>query len=270
MVAVFDKTNSKIFRRKASEIATQRFFYDIQGLDDLSDNGQVIEKFLESFERKAAPILQGWLYALNQGKFSLKNEDRDFYSAFLALQYLRTPEYRMLANELLFSFQKYTDSAASALNHQDFELTANAIFNSELMNELITAMHDHIWIFHVNNSSIPLYTSDNPVVLKSSFPNTWHGGQGVAAKGIQIFYPLSPKFTLLLLERTHWKKFEFLDGRVMPLEYTTEVVKHDNSGQVAFSTRFVFSSSSDFSFADYMCNLHSESRDPRRQRITTS
>jgi hypothetical protein len=269
----FDKMNSNRFKSRPEKIGGQTYFYDVPELDRQSEAGgnQVIEKFFGPHEGDAAAIIKGWLTSLETGRITITQEKKYTFSMFLALQHLRTPEHR-----------KYIIQWAAALSgnvgrsSEDFSkealpyITANSLLSDKMTVALTETFFNHIWIFQQNKTTIPFYTSDHPLALKPGLSGTWHSGSGVASRGIQIIYPISSSVVLHILEREHWKRFEAYEGGLSPVEYTEDHVKHDNSGQVAHSTRWVYCRDNDFDFADHMCNLYPESRDSDRQRITRS
>lgn len=61
----------------------------------------------------------------------------------------------------------------------------------------VAVLTDHIWLIGNNDTKSPLYTSDNPLVSRGHY-----GGTGLATVGIEIAFPLTPKYVLLLYERT--------------------------------------------------------------------
>src|SRR5690348_775072 len=80
MLWAFDKTNSRRFKRKPSEIATQRYFYDVPEIDKYSTNGQIIDNIFKPIEDQAARILQNWMEQLSTGKIDLQQSDKHPFS----------------------------------------------------------------------------------------------------------------------------------------------------------------------------------------------
>ncbi len=71
-------------------------------------------------------------------------------------------------------------------------------------------------VLMVNNTEVEFITSDAPVVFFNSFFNqTSLGGViGIASKGLQIFYPISPRYMIFLYDPSYYainfdKKFTF-------------------------------------------------------------
>jgi hypothetical protein len=72
---------------------------------------------------------------------------------------------------------------------------------------------------------------------------------GFICKGTYVVFPLSPTIVLYCHERTYWKKIAKWDRIVSPIEFTDEMVEHENAGQVFMASRFVVSPNNDFEFA---------------------
>jgi hypothetical protein len=52
-----------------------------------------------------------------------------------------------------------------------------------------------------------------------------------------------------------------------PVEFTDDMVKHENSGQIGMSYRFVFSKDKDFDFANEFLTDNKEFKNPQRKRF---
>lgn len=83
-------------------------------------------------------------------------------------------------------------------------------------------------------------------------------------------FPISPTYSLNLLERTSWKQFSKYDGKVAPIQMADENVEHDNCGQVVHSTRFVFCRENNFDLAKRACADWPDITDPKRSLISVS
>jgi hypothetical protein len=88
------------------------------------------------------------------------------------------------------------------------------------------------------------------------------GNLGLACRGIELHFPLSPRRSLCLCDPV---TFGGLPGVI-----ESDDVNHPmflNSLQVITSTRFVFGDMSDFSMADSLLRKHPQYRDPHRARV---
>jgi hypothetical protein len=283
MVWVYDKFLGKSYRRKPSEIGGETYYYDVPELDEHVGVEQFVEKFFQPVEDEIALIFEALLGKLeSKSYFKIYDEQRNSLAVFLGLQLIRTPAHRAFALQMRaeiekLGFKTYLQHEHPEVADKDFEMTwdkkresflhAKNILNVESLKRIATTLYGHIWTVVENRSSRPLYTSDNPITKKAHETGSWRGNSGIASRGIQLMFPLSPRFSLNLLERDRWHKFEKFDSKVLPMPMNEEIVEHDNSGQVQDSTRFLYCSEDDFGLVRGMCSRFPELADPKRRLV---
>jgi hypothetical protein len=108
--------------------------------------------------------------------------------------------------------------------------------------EITKALAEHTWIIGVNPTTLPLCTSDNPVVI-NKYQNF---GSGLTSIGVQIAYPISPQLILILFESSFWKDLKSHDRECLNL--SEKLVNIYNKLQLTQCTRQVYSSTNDFSW----------------------
>ena len=102
-----------------------------------------------------------------------------------------------------------------------------------------------------------------------------YGNLGLIIDGIQLFFPLSPKFSLCILDPfcysnfKEYKEFDILDGfnniKKAGLSKITDIndVKFVNSLQIKYSTEYVFSCENEFEengkIKQWICDVIEES-----------
>jgi hypothetical protein len=101
------------------------------------------------------------------------------------------------------------------------------------------------WILLVNTTKMPFWTSDHPFTRYNPLdpPQSFMGNLGLLNKGIQIFFPLTPRLSLSLCDPVSY--FRYPNMINVELENTI----FQNELQVDWSTRFLFSRIDDFSLA---------------------
>lgn len=57
------------------------------------------------------------------------------------------------------------------------------------------------WVILVNNTDIPFYTSDSPVIKKANLYGPL--SNGFKSKGIEIVFPISPKYAIIIIEPSY-------------------------------------------------------------------
>ncbi len=286
-VWVYDKHLGKTYCTKAENTGGETHFYDVAEVDDKMGEDQFIEKMFGELEGEWAYVLGRWLQKLEADTyFRIYDEERVSFALFLAMQLLRTPSHRHFAIQMAeiignMDFQAYLEQRNPALAAKnpkirikagtEASIHAQSILDGAAVETYVGELLRHVWIVTPNRSSIPLLASDSPV---TRCPHKRGFGirsfSGIGSKGIQISFPLSPGYSLSLLERSYFKKLEKLDGRLSPYWLTNENVVHDNSLQVRHSSRFIFSPrKDDFDLAKEMGEENPELRNPARAQLQT-
>lgn len=274
-------------------VASKPFFYDIP-LDAIKQgfnmDPHLEEKALQSLESQFNEVIEVGIRVANGAVANL--EQRRMMSLCIAVQLIRTLDYRkniVEAMERLFEAAmdsalelakpelaskvrakaNYDEQAASLL-HADF------MWNPDFVCKIAAVLYHRIWVVGVNDTSIPLYTSDTPVVLEShkqrgSFiPDPSKGPAfskaidmviesrlpSIGEEGVELVFPLSPKCALIILENKHFKYLEKNQGKRYSLQ-PTDIIRL-NSLQVLRSSRQIYSVSNDFSLTEKLCSDHPE------------
>jgi hypothetical protein len=290
-VYVFDKVTAKSFQTHIRGVASQAGFYDF-GSDILEQfeeylrqhpdleidpqvtrtalDPQLIEHDLSQQEGIFARVLDD-LVAKVEATGRIDEGDRLLMAYFLTIQLLRTPDTRnliieaqeKLANEIgtrFFDFaEKHLgmrfDREYAALEHAKF------MYNPEIIGEFTRVLQGHIWRIGVNHTGEPLYTSDHPIIMRShaDLPS-----RGIASPGIEISFPLTPNYVLVLCDRAMFAPEAANDLTSIPL--TLENVTYYNSGQVLQSNRQVYCPIPQFALAEQVCREHPEACRPNRSQ----
>lgn len=148
------------------------------------------------------------------------------------------------------------------------------------------------WVLAATTRKHPFLVSDNPLTLQNMFDMSPGGNLGLAVRGIEIYFPLSPVRALAMWcpslvglvrqgaktsrsfpqscaekDLNHSEVLLSLDEAIntgCPAVYNKENVENFNSLQIARSERYVFSSVNDFHLAQEMLQAHpSLQRGPR-------
>jgi len=302
-IHILDKVSLETRHQHISHVACQSYFYDINfkkliedntnTLDDFSDKEiemlkDLDEQYLENFfsktiENDLPKYFNNILAAYNlirpekYKKAKVFNKKQKFLlSILITYQILRTKEFRNTINQLYLSLiktisKKFNNVNLDGINmevkkeleslfHSDF------IMNNEFIERTANIINDHIWIFGINNTDIPLYTSDNPIVKKGNLNNGPYGNSGLASKGVELAYPINNKIILLILEKTYFNYFRSRNLKFFKLK-DEKMIKYYNSLQVFESNRQVFCKNNNFDLAKKMCNKYPKYRKENRNRF---
>lgn len=275
---VLDKPDWRIHPTTPKNAAFVNSFYELQWLKDIGDDSCLLERQLGDVESAVAPVIDSWLIPRDRGtQIPISEKDRELVSLFLAIQMLRTMEARTLLLQFLdFITGGRPDAPPLPTTSQEqAHLHADIMWNAEIVNPAAREVYDRIWLFGYNDSPTPFCTSDHPVLLKSGDNRGWVLDMQVIDTFLRkerdpsnyIVFPISPKWVLYCYDRQHHPKMAPFDAHVSPIPFTSDMVNHENSGQIGMSTRFVYSSVNDFEFARELAERQPWIRDPKRLRL---
>jgi hypothetical protein len=280
---VFDKATSREFQTNVRNVGSERRFYDSEDLKKITGDRQFIEKHLSNLEGVYENRIRSLIDSLSTGKFKeIKSRDRHFLSAYMVVQMIRTKETRIMHQQMaeaLLAIQKqgYRNSAseippdAELLDGMTVEEMARDVHNRSLLRaesiqQMASILFHHIWVVQESFEKEVFLTSDHPFGKRGHITNTWRSMNGIASKGIEIVFPLSPRYLLTLMERTHFAKAQALDGRKVRLTSHDNMI-YCNQFQIKQSNRFIFSRENDFDFAKTVIRDEPTHGDPDRKRV---
>jgi hypothetical protein len=238
-------------------------------------DSQDIEDNLSKIENDASKLINNFLdnpkyKRLNSEPFKLK------LAYFILIQLIRTKEVRNRPIDGINSLKSYMsnkhdlkDSEIKKFNQDEIK-EAHLDFIQDDNLDLLEGIFCKKWILLKNQTSMNFWTSDNPVVKYNPY-----GNLGLIIDGIQLFFPLSPKFSLCILDPfcysnfKEYKEFDILDGfnniKKAGLSKITDIndVKFVNSLQIKYSTEYVFSCENEFEengkIKQWICDVIEES-----------
>lgn len=305
---VFDKSSRKSFGpTSVTNVAHENYFYDIpkdadSGTAGASASPQPAEQALASLEGRFKKVIDVAIKFAKGG--AATPEHRVEMALCAAVQLVRTRDFRddlvesmesmgratlngvlklaspELASQVQATFE-YNENAAAALH-------AQFMWDPNFISRVAATLCNHIWVVGINQTSVPLCTSDSPVVMRAHkelapfVPRPDSGPAferaidiviesdrpGIESEGVEIVFPLSPDCVLIFLERTYFKELERRDGHrlVLGVPHVEEL----NRLQVLHCYRQVYCSSNDFMLAEETADEHPEACDPERGRVKLS
>lgn len=261
---VFDKIQMKKFDAHINDVAAERFFYRFTekevNLIKERFSGTISESSLDDIiTNKVEPIFKGDLSAVlesyhnyknNKVDYVIENENIESFAHSIAFQYYRTKAYREAMQRNKINEFKY-------LNYQDEDTLKTGIevgvleHAVQMFKRTIKLKEDLVknfyWIIIENETELPLFTSDNPVVLRIH-----EGGQVVQAiydiPDFQIneyAFPLTSKLLLLVVKKDDFIG-EILYHKKTKKETYQKVIEAYNEAQLHSCYRQLFCTSDDY------------------------
>ena len=301
----YDKVKTEPRAGNINDYASERFFYDIDFnalmKELLEQNPQCqfdpqVEQMLKETDEQ---YLEHWfgdnvetwlfdpiekiimLYTMSNPKRLnivqvLTDAEMDHISLYLAIQFLRSKEFRESMTELyerlpVLLMKKFAKTQEDREFADGIELKIKnknhkKLYHAQILSDPDIAAHlaetfrNKIWMIGYHRTDMQFITSDNPVVRFGHL-----GSSGFNSDGIEIFFPLSTKLVLIMkdpssfyYEAEHYNHFVELD----------EIdVAFINSLQVQQSYRYVFNKTDDFEMVIGMLKRNPALSDIKHKRF---
>jgi hypothetical protein len=282
----FDKTDQRSFLTSVMNVAQERYFYDMpadlvaKAFPGQEIDVQFVEKSFAQTEGLGNSLLKEVLEYVER-KGVMARAHRLSLAPYIIVQWLRTRLHRDLLLEMK---EKLINGIKDELMRKNFPevpqdqypsvefdkrflpvFHAQQFFDEDEVVELAAILNRHIWFVGLNRTIQPYYTSDHPVVKKANCHHPRQSFNGLRSPGIEIAFPLSSRHILVMLERSHFRKLERLDGGAFPMDAFG--VEHFNCLQVMKSHRQVYCESDQFEQAEGVCRRHPEMCEPGRPMV---
>lgn len=199
-------------------------------------------------------------------------EERVSIANFVAIQEIRTREMREYARDMVRQltaklskhklseeFKKQLEEINKAEYPKEFQM--RMFKNAKKFSDMILSLK---WILVENRTKMLYWTSDHPInrynPIKAPPPL---GNLGYLCRGIQVFFPLRPRLSLLLCDPAEY--FLYPDKMIT---FDIDNVVFQNHLQMRWSTRFVLSQDDDFSLAERILKDEPTLKETNRKRIS--
>lgn len=239
--------SSPLMRPRVSSIdkfPVENNFYDIP---ELGEKKKIIEDFFAKLEGEYAALLKKTIEYVNKRGNNisvLTHEDKKSLVGQFAMQIVRTPFqrnyyehiYQTIANELpCKNFPK--------LNKEDFsQIHIRELLSFKMANFYVNLLNDRNWVFLVNHTEQPFFTSDNPAIF-INYSSNQSEALSPASDQMTFFIPLSPTVAVELYSKNLVTKSEmFFDI------WKNQNIQWYNMNLKENCTRFMISNQSDFSY----------------------
>jgi len=177
-------------------------------------------------------------------KVPIPDPNRAIVAQFIALQFLRTADYR----DILARFASTTEHVASSERERRI-LHTGALWDDKLIARFSDRIESSAWVFARNGTDVPFMASDNPVAFRQGDNSMWLKA-GMFGGGTYVVYPLTPDVVMYCYPSEEpWLKLASFDSCVSPVTLSADMVDSENTAQVFMASRFVFSCRDDFAMA---------------------
>ena len=293
---VFDKKTKRKFRTNVKNVAAESGFYDF----DFKDYEVTVEPSLGGIEGNVSAILKRIIRG--ESIAIISDEERSVLSNFFALQFVRTPQWRHMWDDMHEALaQSIRDRGWNPEEIEGFEERTEEKTKLEHMRHIYNhgefAPHFFLktWVLLKTTDKHPFWISDNPISLQNMNDFGPYGNIGLAVKGIEIYFPISKTLSIGMWCSNHEEQFKALYEKYSylkqnapwmvakaignplyieqlkagidtgcPIPSQPENVTNHNSLQVKCSSRFVFSRNVDFSLLEEIIETHPHMREGQK------
>ena len=229
-----------------NKFPVENCFYDIPLLDT---NKKLLEEFfcqIEGEYSEQLKLILQYVVAKREKTDALRilsTPDKNKLAMQFALQIVRTRVFRN-------HYQRIYDTLSHAFLYADIpkyekadfqRLHTNELLDFKMANFYANLLSDRNWVFLINHTDLPFFTSDNPAIfINNSRKNVQN--LSPASPETTFFIPLSPQIAIELYSKSILKEAEkFFDI------YKRETVRWYNMNLKINSARFMMSNQKDFS-----------------------
>lgn len=270
-VYFYDKQSEIQGKKNITHAAMENYFY---GNDFV---GQTIENSLSIFESNINKHVYIDLISSEDPIMFEFLGYRGLFAQFVALQFVRTKDHRedikvmhkLLKAKILEGGKKFADED---LGRQVQEMDSDTFvkemqlrfFLPENVKYFANIFANKKWVLLINNTPIPFWTSDNPIARFNPFDLDPYSNMGLLSMGIQIYFPLSTKLCLCMLDPEIYRTYNEME-RIDLLSIKLNIMQVDtvfincimdvlfiNSLQVKECYRELYSKFDDFELAKGM------------------
>lgn len=266
---VFDKAKESVFESKPRAVIAESWFYDFV---DGEGEPHTFEYILGEHESVIARLFGSIIE--RQSIANLTKMDRLNIAQFVAVLQYRVQAARQRLKSLHDGIQRVLKdrgidggNVAPRLTEQDLQHASLAQMHRAIENARVLARRR--WMLQRAPDSTPFYISDNPVAMVNYLKPR---ARIIENPGAEIYLPISRQYTLYIVSDV--VAMGLLNGIAPEArdqadalrsgsadKLTPENVKHQNSLQVEHASRFVISSTNEFTLARDMIKRNPKLRE---------
>ena len=275
-IAVYIKSSGKSFFTNIVNVANENYFYDNEEIDKSNQKKQFLEKYFHPLEDRMKILLNNLLNQLKFGKFSnFTNDERIDISMYLVYQYMRTKEQREMFGQLNQELiQMYADEFIQSEGEDSTKYKVEVdgkyfhtrlLLDESMMDKITLSLYKKLWVILENNTEMPFLTSDHPVAKYGHLGNEIRSMSGFNSKGVEISFPLSPKYLLSIIDEGYASFMHNLDDKI--IQANEQNILHYNSLQIIHSYNQIYSNVNSFNLAKEILDEEPLLKEPDRSRI---
>lgn len=206
-IGVWLKESSKYFIKAVKNVAYVKEYYSVNSKSNNKNYWE--DRFSKELEQLYGTEIKTIISKINC-RCTLNNHDKIILSKLIAFQYVRVPAFldRQIEkggkiaegifkqyNFLFENLNEFEQQEIFSLAETDnIKNQALEIIIDDVLPKSVEILSRKVWNIYINNLDIPLFTSDNPVVLYNFSTNSFdYNNNGLGRDDNIILFPLTPK-----------------------------------------------------------------------------
>ena len=241
---IYSKDTKRVIESNFETIACENKFYWIPELDN---NKNILEIFFSQLEIDYSNhfnnlynriIINPKLRKSNSVQMSCA--EKDFFSSFLAIQTVRTRAHRNFYKSVYDNMMTIIpDRNNPNYTKKDFQrVHTNSLLELDMANFYANLISDRKWVFLINHTTIPFFTSDNPFIFINHDRRIHFS---VVEHRVTGFFPITPRIAIQFFD----KSIPRVDNSYFDI-FDSKYIVFYNLWIRDYSTRFVISNKNVF------------------------
>lgn len=202
-----------------NDVAFKKNYYDIPSRDDPKYWEHYFATKIEPLYGNALDKIISKIYMTIPGRSAITVEDKLILGKIISFQIMRVPDFLdkqiekgveigkelidIVCNKFKYILSNEKIEAVKNLDMEKYvskDITLGAISDENSLNRFSGVLSKKVWVFEINNTTIPFLTSDNPVIIYNLKTNMF-SGNGIGGSAEIIFYPITEKLLLQILPK---------------------------------------------------------------------
>ena len=228
------KAANNPYIRSIKDVGFVKNIYDVTTREDSKYWEHFIDRNIEKKSNSSINDVISKITLQQFAHFNIMSHEKEAIAKFISFQMMRVPPFldnrvkngmeigkqmwdfvqkkfgnRLTCeqNEILTQHMLQTDGIK--------DLVLESMINEERLSLFSNVLCNKTWLFIYNNSEMPFFTSDNPVVLQNIHDqSTGIGNTGIGRSDSLLFFPLSSRIMIELLPNGLLTHRQIKDGRI--------------------------------------------------------
>lgn len=199
-IYTYDKVRNTSYQSTIKKTAAENYFYEAR------NENYSIEQELATYESLVSPIIAKILK--NQSLKKLTKKEKKVLTRFICIQLMRGPAQREFISSLgiVLEQMNFFENINIEKPTKEDDKIAHCKWILNALHDFFHVIYNKDWTLQDAGSN-ELILGDNPIVLHRTFDDEYNVIKlGVGIPGVEIYFPISPRYCLMLVCKSVRKK----------------------------------------------------------------